>query len=52
MAKCVVDLVDRGGWPEVEGVIVVVCMVVGDEGFEVGVVVHVKDRDWVKLGVW
>ena len=24
--------VDRGGWAEVEGVIVAVCMVIGDEG--------------------
>jgi len=43
-----VDLVDRGGWPEVEGMIVVVCMIVGDEGCEVGVIVYVKDRDRVK----
>ena len=42
------DLVDRGGWPEVEGMIVVVCMIVGDEGCEVGVIVYVKDRDRVK----
>ena len=42
------DLVDRRGWPEVEGFIVVVCMVVGDEGWEVGVVMYVKDRDRVK----
>ena len=42
------DLVDRRGWPEVEGVIVVVCMVVGDEGCEVSVVMYVKHRDRVK----
>jgi len=43
-----VDLVDRGGMPESERVIVLVCMVVGDEDCEVGVVVYVKDRDRVK----
>ena len=42
------DLVDLGGWLEVEGVIVVVCMVVGDVGCEVGVVVYVKYRDRVR----
>ena len=40
--------VDRGGWSEVEGVIVVVCMVIGDEGCEVVVVVYVEDGDRVK----
>ncbi len=39
--------VDRGGWSNVEGVIVVICVVDGDEGCEVGIVVHVKDGDWV-----
>ena len=40
---------DRGGWAEVEGVIVVVlCMVIGDEGCEVIIVVYVEDGDWVK----
>jgi hypothetical protein len=34
--------------PEGERVIVLVSMVVGDEGCEVGVVVYVKDRDRVK----
>jgi hypothetical protein len=43
-----VDLIDRRGWTEVDGVIVVVCMVVGDEVCEVGVVVYVNDRDKVK----
>ena len=42
------DLVDRRSLPEVEEVIVVVCIVVGDEGCEDGVVVYVKDRDRVK----
>ena len=41
-------LMIAGGMPEVEGVIVVVCMVVDDEGCEVDVVVYVKDRDRVK----
>ena len=31
-------LVDRKGWSEVEGVIVVVCMVFGNEGCEVVIV--------------
>jgi len=43
-----VDPVDRRVWPEVEGVIVVVWIVVGDQGCEVGVVMYVKDRDRVK----
>ena len=38
-------LVDRRRWSEVEGVIVVVCMAVGDEGCEVVVVVYVEDGD-------
>ena len=44
-------LIGRRGWPDVERVIIVVCMVVGDEGCEVGIVVHVKDRDRVVYGV-
>ena len=41
--------VNRGGWSEVEGaVVVVVGMVVGDEGCEVVIVVHVEDGGWVK----
>ncbi len=40
--------VDRGGLSKVEGAIVVVCTVVGDEDCEVGIVVYVKDGDWVK----
>jgi hypothetical protein len=43
-----VYLIDRRGWSEVEGVIVVVRVVVGDEGCAVGIVVYVKDRDRVK----
>jgi len=39
--------VDRGGWAEVEGVIVVVCMVIGDEGCEVVIVVYVEYDDRV-----
>ena len=38
-------LVDRRGWSEVEGVTVVICMVVGDDGCKVGIVVYVKDGD-------
>ncbi len=34
--------VDGRGWLEVEGVVVVVCVVVRDEGCEVGVLVYVK----------
>ena len=41
-------LVDRRGWLKVERVIVVVCMVVGDEGCEGGIVVYVKGCDRVK----
>jgi hypothetical protein len=37
--------VDRGGWAEVEGVVVVVCMVIGDEGCDVVTVVYVEDGD-------
>ncbi len=45
---CVAYLVNRKGWSEVEGVVMVVCMVVGDEGCKVGIVVYVKDCDRVK----
>ena len=38
----------RRGWSEIEGVIVVVRTVVGDEGCKVGIVVYVKDGYWVK----
>ena len=48
MAKCVVYPGDRKGWTEVAGVIVVVCMVIGDEGCEVVLVVYVEDGDRVK----
>ncbi len=41
----------RGRWSEIEGVEVVVGMVVGDEGCEVGIIVYVKDCDWVEEGV-
>jgi hypothetical protein len=37
--------VDCRGWSQVEGVKVVVCMVVCDEGCKVGVAVYVKDGD-------
>ena len=40
--------VDRGGGSEAEGVIVVVCMVIGDESCEVVLVVYVEDVDRVK----
>ena len=39
---------DCRGWSEVERVILVVCIVVGDEGCEVVIVVYVKDDDRVK----
>ena len=39
---------DRGGWAEVEGVTVVVCMVIGDEGCEVVIFVYVEDDDRVE----
>ena len=42
---------DRMGWSEVERVIIVVCMVVGDECCEVGAVMYVKDSDRVKQRV-
>ena len=41
-------LVDRRGWSEVEGFVVVVCVAVGDEGCEVGTVMYVKEIDRVK----
>ncbi len=40
-------LVNRSGWSEVEGVIVVVCMAIGDEGCEVVIVVYIEDGDRV-----
>ena len=40
--------VDRRGWSKVKGVILVVCVVVCNEGCKVGDVVHVKDGDRVK----
>ena len=36
------------GWLEVEGVVIVVCVVVGDEGCEVFIVVYVEDGDRVE----
>jgi len=42
---------DRKGWFQVEGVVVVVCVDVCDEGCEAGIVVYVKDSDRVKQGV-
>ena len=41
-------LVDRRGWSEVEGVVVAVYMIVGDEGCEVVIVVIVEDDNMVK----
>ncbi len=41
-------LVDGGGWSEVARTVVIVCVVVGDEGCEVVIMMYVKDRDWVK----
>ena len=43
--------VDRRGWSQVEGVVVIVCVVVCDEGCKVGIVVNIKDSDRVKKGV-
>ena len=40
--------VDRGGWAENEGVIIVVGMVIGDVGCEVVIVVYVEDSDRVE----
>ena len=40
--------VGRGGCSEVEGVIIVVCMVTGDEDCEVVIVVYVEDDDRVE----
>ncbi len=42
------DHVDSRGWSEVEGVVVVVCVVVRDKGCEVGVVVYVEYENRVK----
>ena len=42
------DHVDIRGWSEVKGVVVVVCVVVRDNGCEVGVVVCVEYGDPVK----
>jgi hypothetical protein len=41
-------LVDRREWSEVEGVILVICLVVCDEGCEMAVVVYVEDGDRVE----
>ena len=38
-------LVDGRGWLEVEGVVVLVCVVVRDEGCEVGILVYVEYGD-------
>ncbi len=48
LAEVIVDHVDRRGRLEAGWVVVVVCMVVGNECCEVGVVVYVKDSDRVK----
>ena len=40
--------VNRRGWSEVEGFVLVLCEVVGDEGCEVVIVVYVEDGGWVK----
>ena len=40
-------LIDGWRWSEVEKIIVVVCVVVGDEGCRMGVVVYDEDYDWV-----
>jgi hypothetical protein len=48
IGSCVLYHVDRRGWSEVEGVIVVVCMVIGDESCEVDIVMYVKDGYRVK----
>jgi len=42
--------VDRRGWSQVEGVVVVVCVVVCDESGEVGILVYVEYGDWVESG--
>jgi len=43
--------VDRGEWAEVEGVIIGLCMVIGDEGCEMVIAVYVEDGDRVQYGV-
>ncbi len=43
--------IDRWGWSHVDGVIVVVCMIVRDEGCEVRVVVFIEYSDRVEQGV-
>ena len=48
LAEIIVDHVDRGRGSEVERVIVVVCMVVGNKGCEVVIVVYAEDGDWVE----
>ncbi len=40
-------LVNGWGWSEVKRIIVVVCVVVGDEGCRMGVVMYVKECDRV-----
>ncbi len=40
--------VSRGGWSEVEKVVIVLCMVVGDERCELVIVVYVEDGGWVE----
>jgi len=43
-----VYLVYGWGWAEVEGVVVVVCVIVRDEGGEVGALVYVEYGYWVE----
>ena len=44
--------IDRRGWSQVEGVIVVECMFFCDQGCKVGIVVYIKDGDRFKQGMW
>ena len=42
---------DGRGWLEIEGVVVVVCVVVRDKGCEVGILVYVEYSDRVEKWV-
>ena len=44
-------LVDGRGWLEVEGVVLVVCVVVRDESDEMEISVYVEYGDWVEKWV-
>ncbi len=48
MVECDADSVNCRRWSEIQGIAVVVCLVISDEGSEVGVVGDVKDYGGVE----